>query len=85
MLDLTFTREGWDDYQHWVGNDRAILKRVNLLVNDARRNPTSGVGKPEQLKYIDGSTWSRRITQEHRLVYSFDDERLTIWQCRYHY
>ena len=85
MLLLAFTDDGWDDYQHWVSADRATLKRVNRLIADARRTPASGIGKPEQLKYLDGSPWSRRITQEHRLVYSFDAVQLTIWQCRYHY
>ena len=85
MLALGFTDDGWDDYQHWVSTDRATLTRVNALIKDARRNPRSGIGKPKQLKYLDGSPWSRRITQEHRLVYSFDDLRLTVWQCRYHY
>jgi toxin YoeB len=85
VLDLGFTDDGWDDYQYWVANDRATLKRVNLLIKDARRTPNEGIGKPEQLRYLDGSPWSRRITQEHRLVYSFDNTRLTIWQCRYHY
>lgn len=85
MLDLGFTDEGWDDYQHWVATDRALLKRINLLIKDACRTPDSGIGKPEQLKYLDGSSWSRRITQEHRLIYSFDATQLTIWQCRYHY
>ncbi len=85
MLDLAFTDEGWDDYQHWVYHDRAMLKRVNLLIKDARRDPSAGIGKPEHLKYLDGAPWSRRITQEHRLVYSFDDAQLTVWQCRFHY
>ena len=85
MLELGFLARGWDDYQYWVANDRAMLRRINTLITDARRNPSSGIGKPEQLKYLAGAPWSRRITQEHRLVYAFDDEQLTIWQCRYHY
>jgi toxin YoeB len=85
LLNLAFTDGGWEDYQHWIATDRAMLKRVNLLIKDARRTPVSGIGKPEQLKYVDGSPWSRRISQEHRLVYSFDDAQLTIWQCRYNY
>lgn len=85
MLALGFTDEGSEDYQHWVANDRSTLKRVNLLITEARRTPTAGIGKPEQLKYLTGSAWSRRITQEHRLVYSFDSKQLTVWQCRYHY
>lgn len=85
MLLQACTDDGWDDYQHWVSTNRAVLKRINRLIADARRTPSSGIGKPEQLKYLDGSPWSRRITQEHRLVYSFDAGQLTIWQCRYHY
>jgi toxin YoeB len=58
---------------------------VNRIIAAARCNPSSGITKPEQLKYLDGSPWSRRITQEHRLVYSFEAVQLTIWQCRHHY
>lgn len=75
---------GHDDYQHWISTDRAILKRVNMLINEARRDPTSGIRKPERIKYLDGSPWFRRIMQEHRLIYSFD-EQLVVWQCCYHY
>lgn len=85
MLDIAFAEQGWDDYQHWISTDRAMLKRINILITAARREPTTGLGKPEQMKYLDGSAWSRRITQEHRLVYSFDDQHLIVWQCRYHY
>ena len=85
MLALAFTDQGWEDYQHWVFTDLATLKRVNALIIATRRDPGAGIGKPEQLKYLEGSPWSRRITQEHRLVYSFDDEQLVVWQCRYHY
>jgi toxin YoeB len=85
MLALGFTNEGWEDYQFWVTKDRTTLKRVNSLITEARRNPTSGIGKPEQLRYLDGSPWSRRITQEHRLIYNFTEMQLTVWQCRYHY
>ncbi|WP_105033621.1 Txe/YoeB family addiction module toxin [Cryobacterium aureum] len=85
MLTLAFTDDGWDDYQHWISTDRAILKRLNMLIKEARRDPPSGIGKPEQLKYLEGSPWSRRTTQENRLIYSFDSERLVVWQCRYHY
>ena len=85
MLTLGFSNQGWDDYQHWIAKDRSTLKRVNLVIQDALRNPESGIGKPERLKYLDGAPWSRRITQEHRLLYSFDDRLLVVWQCRYHY
>ena len=85
MLTLAFTDNGWDDYQNWIANDKAILKRINTLINEGLRDPASGIGKPEQLKYLDGLPWSRRITQEHRLIYSFDTQQLIVWQCRYHY
>ena len=85
MLRLVFTDEGWDDYQQWVASDRAVLKRMNALITDARRDPTAGIGKPELLRFTDSIRWSRRITQEHRLVYSFDNDQLIVWQCRYHY
>ena len=85
MLALAFTDQGWEDYQHWVSTDLATLTRVDALIIATRRDPSAGIGKPEQLKYLEGSPWSRRITQEHRLVYSFDDEQLVVWQCGYHY
>jgi toxin YoeB len=84
-LSLAFTDQGWDDYQHWISTDKATLKRINLLIEESRREPSVGIGKPGQLKYLDGAPWSRRISQEHRLVYSFDESRIIIWQCRYHY
>lgn len=68
-----------------VTEDRRVLKRINELITDARRTPDGGIGKPEQLRYVFGAPWSRRITQEHRLVYSFDDDTLIVWQCRHHY
>jgi toxin YoeB len=55
MRTLAFTDNGWDDYQHWISTDRAILKRVNILIKETPRDPASGIGKPEQLKYLDGS------------------------------
>ena len=85
MLALGLTNEGWEDYQFRVAKDSTTLKRVNALITEARRNPTSGIGKPEQLRYLDGSPCARRITQEHRLVYTFTETQFTVWQCRYHY
>ncbi len=55
MRTLAFTDNGWDDYQHWISTDRAILKRVDILIKETPRDPASGIGKPEQLKYLDGS------------------------------
>ena len=80
-----FTSHGWDDYQHWLQTDRQMLKRINRLIDDALRDPTQGIGKPEPLKHVLAGAWSRRITDEHRLVYLVDDEDLVILQARFHY
>jgi toxin YoeB len=82
---LVFTPHGWDDYTHWQSADRQVLKRVNRLIDDALRDPTAGIGKPEPFKYGIAGAWSRRINEEHRLVYSVIDEDLVILQARYHY
>jgi toxin YoeB len=82
---LVFTAHGWDDYKHWLQVDRQVLKRINRLIDDALRDPTDGIGKPEPLKHMLAGTWSRRITDEHRLVYLVDDEDLVILQARFHY
>jgi toxin YoeB len=80
-----FTPHGWQDYQHWVQTDRATLKRLNRLIEDALRDPYAGIGKPEQLRHALAGSWSRRITEEHRLVYLVDGEDLVVLQARYHY
>jgi toxin YoeB len=82
---LVFTPHGWEDYQHWVQTDRATLKRINRLIDDALRDPFTGIGKPEQLRHVLSGAWSRRITEEHRLVYLVDGDDLVILQARYHY
>ncbi len=84
-MRLVFTPQGWEDYCHWQQSDRSILKRINRLIDDALREPTSGIGKPEHLKYGIAGAWSRRITDEHRLVYRVLSEDLVILQARYHY
>jgi toxin YoeB len=82
---LVFTSHGWDDYKHWLQADPQILKRINRLIDDALRDPTEGIGKPEPLKHMLAGTWSRRVTDEHRLVYLVDDEDVVILQARFHY
>lgn len=83
---LAWTDEGWEDYQHWVAKDRAMLKRVNAIIEAALREPFAGIGKPEPLKHSLAGMWSRRIDSEHRLVYEVvDDEYLVIAQARGHY
>ncbi len=82
-----FADQGWEDYNYWQQNDKQILKRVNLLIKDIKRNPydKKGLGKPEKLKENFSSYLSRRITSEHRLVYKIVDDLIIIAQCRYHY
>jgi toxin YoeB len=82
---LVFTPNGWDDYQHWIQTDRATLKRVNRLIDELLRDPFTGIGKPEQLRHVLSGAWSRRITEEHRLVYLVDGDDVVILQARYHY
>ena len=84
-MRLVFTPHGWEDYQHWVQTDRATLKRINRLIEDVLRDPFTGIGKPEQLRHVLAGTWSRRITEEHRLVYLVDGDDVVILQARYHY
>ncbi len=82
-----FTDKGWDDYLYWQKTEKKILKRINLLLTDIKRAPNSsdGLGKPELLKDNLQGYFSRRITSEHRLVYTIIDDLLIIAQCRYHY
>ena len=84
-MRLVFTPHGWDDYTHWQSADRAILKRINRLVEDILRDPFEGIGKPEQLKHALAGSWSRRITDEHRLVYLVDANDIVVLQARFHY
>lgn len=84
-MRLVFTPHGWEDYTFWVETDRAMLRRINRLIEAALRDPTSGIGKPEPLRHLLSGTWSRRITDEHRLVYLLDGDDLVILQARYHY
>jgi toxin YoeB len=82
---LVFTPNGGDDYKHWLDADKQTLKRINRLIDDALRDPTDGLGKPEPLKHMLAGAWSRRITEEHRLVYLVDNDDLVILQAGFHY
>ena len=84
-MKITFTEAAWEDYLWLQDNDKKLLKRVNLLIKDIFRNPTEGIGKPELLKANLSGYWSRRITSEHRLIYSFAFEEITIIACRFYY
>lgn len=83
---LAFTDRAWEDYQHWATRDRPMLKRVNKVIDDTLRSPYEGMGKPEPLVQNLAGYWSRRISEEHRLVYRVVDDRyLVIVQARGHY
>ena len=84
-MRLVFTPHGWEDYQYWQVTDRQTLKRLNRLLDDTLRDPFSGIGKPESLRHVLAGCWSRRIDEEHRLVYLVDGDDLVILQARYHY
>ena len=82
---LAWTDEAWADYVYWQSQDRKTLKRNNKLIEDTKRQPFEGIGKPEQLRENLSGFWSRRIDDTNRLVYAVDNESLTIISCRYHY
>jgi len=82
---VVFSARGWDDYLWWQQQDRKLVKRINLLIQDIGRNGNEGIGKPEPLKHGFQGYWSRRITDEHRLVYKVVDAEVRIAACRYHY
>ena len=84
-MKLVWDEDAWDDYLYWQTQDRKVLKRINSLLKDIRRNGNDGIGKPEALKHGFHGFWSRRITDEHRLVYKITSTEILIAQCRYHY
>ena len=84
-MKLLFSQSAWDDYQHWQQTDKKTIKRINELLKDTIRNHYEGLGKPEPLKHALAGFWSRRITDEHRMVYRVNGDSLEIAQLRYHY
>lgn len=84
-MRIVFSEQAWEDYQYWVTTDKKVLKRVNQLIRDCLREPFGGLGKPEPLKHQFQGFWSRRITGEHRLVYTVENGDLLIAQVRFHY
>jgi len=84
-VSLVFTPHGWEDYCYWQTTDKATLKRINRLITDVLRAPFDGIGKPEPLRHVLAGCWSRRIDEEHRLVYKADGDDLIILQARFHY
>jgi len=89
-MNFEFTENGWKDFQYWIETDNTIVDKIKDLLNEIKRTPFQGIGKPEPLKYDLKGFWSRRITGEHRLVYKIEgkkgvDQKCYIIQCRFHY
>ena len=84
-MKLIFSDRAWEDYLYWQNQDKKILKRINELIKEIRRNPFVGIGKPEALKHALAGYWSRRINDEHRMVYKIKDDFIFIAQLHYHY
>ncbi|MCE5329163.1 Txe/YoeB family addiction module toxin [bacterium] len=84
-MNKIFSNTAWEEYLYWQTEDKKVLKRINELIKDIERNGNIGIGKPEALKHELSGFWSRRITEEHRLIYSLDEENVYIVSCRGHY
>lgn len=84
-MNLVFSEQAWADYLYWQENEKKMVARINKLIKEISLTPFSGIGKPEPLKHILAGYWSRRITDEHRLVYKIDDKNIYIAQGRYRY
>ncbi|MCX5865221.1 MAG: Txe/YoeB family addiction module toxin [Deltaproteobacteria bacterium] len=84
-MRLIFSEHGWEDYLYWQQTDRKMLVRINSLIKEIKRQPFQGIGKPEPLRHGLAGYWSRRINDEHRMVYKVAEDALFIAQLRYHY
>ncbi len=84
-MKLVFAEQAWEDYLYWQQQDKRMVKRINELIRETVREPFAGIGKPEPLKHALSGYWSRRITDEHRMVYRPEKDALLIAQLRYHY
>jgi toxin YoeB len=82
---VVWTQDAWEDYQYWQRQDKRMLKRINLLIQDTMRSPFDGIGKPEPLRENLSGFWSRRIDETNRLIYAVDKDDLVVIACRYHY
>ena len=85
MRRIIFSKNAWEDYISWVNEDKKTLKKINSFIKDIQTSPYEGIGKPESLRYDLAGLWSRRINQEHRLVYRVEGSDILIYGCRYHY
>ncbi len=84
-MKLIFADEAWEDYLYWQKQDKKMVERIHKLIAEVKREPFSGVGKPEPLKHALSGYWSRRINDEHRMVYKIEGDSLLLAQLRYHY
>ena len=84
-MNVAFTPQAWDEYLYWQRSNPQILARIHELIKDIKRNPSTGIGKPEPLRHALRGYWSRRITSEHRIVYKKTVDQIVIAQLRYHY
>lgn len=85
MRNIAFTAKGWSDLVEWSKTNRKIFNKISQLIEETSKNPFNGTGKPEPLKYRLKGYWSRRIADEHRLVYTISDNEIKIISCKYHY
>jgi toxin YoeB len=81
-MDIYWDKAAWDDYLYWIETDKRVMHKINALIKECQRTPFTGIGNPERLKMNLSGFWSRRITNEHRLVYKVEDDVLYIAQCR---
>lgn len=84
-MTITFSENAWDDYLYWQKVDKKIVRKINKLIKEIQRTPFEGSGRPEKLRYDLAGYWSRRIDQEHRLVYQIDNNQILVYSCRFHY
>ncbi|MFV2059848.1 MAG: Txe/YoeB family addiction module toxin [Gammaproteobacteria bacterium] len=84
-MNLIFSDNAWDDYLYWQKTEKKMVKRINSLIKNIQRSPFEGIGKPEPLKHALSGYWSRRINDEHRMIYKVDSESIYFAQLRYHY
>ncbi len=84
-MRIIFSEQGWEDYLYWQRTDKKTVQRINTLIKDIQRQPFEGVGNPEPLRHDLAEYWSRRISDEHRIVYKLEEDSVFITQLRYHY
>jgi toxin YoeB len=84
-MKFVFTELSWEDYLFWQKNDKQKVRRINELLKDISQHPYEGIGKPEALRFNYAGFWSRRIDEEHRLIYKIENDEIQIFKCRFHY